>query len=183
MRAKHAEKERKEAEKRRAAKEKEGGKLQKELEKAQSAFDAAKEKLQKASEREDASDSSDGSSPKDRVAALESSLDAAEKALRDAQEKTDVLNGQLAGLDFKFRDPEAKFDRSRVKGVVAKLMRVTDPAMATALEVVAGGKLYQVVVDTETTGKALLSKGPAPEARDHHPPEQDRRPGAQRRAD
>ena len=158
MRAKHAEKEREEAEKRRAAKEKEGGKLQKELEKAQSAFDAAKEKLQKASEL-DASDSSDGSSPKDRVAALESSLDAAEKALRDAQEKTDVLNGQLAGLDFKFRDPEAKFDRSRVKGVVAKLMRVTDPAMATALEVVAGGKLYQVVVDTETTGKALLSKG------------------------
>ena len=158
MRAKHAEKERKEAEKRRAAKEKEGGKLQKELEKAQSAFDAAKEKLQKASEL-DASDSSDGSSPKDRVAFLESSLDAAEKALRDAQEKTDVLNGQLAGLDFKFRDPEAKFDRSRVKGVVAKLMRVTDPAMATALEVVAGGKLYQVVVDTETTGKALLSKG------------------------
>ena len=155
MRAKHAEKERKEAEKRRAAKEKEGGKLQKELEKAQSAFDAAKEKLQEASAREDASDSS----PKDRVAFLESSLDAAEKALRDAQEKTDVLNGQLAGLDFKFRDPEAKFDRSRVKGVVAKLMRVTDPAMATALEVVAGGKLYQVVVDTETTGKALLSKG------------------------
>ena len=155
MRAKHAEKERKEAEKRRAAKEKEGGKLQKELEKAQSAFDAAKEKLQEASAREDASDSS----AKDRVAFLESSLDAAEKALRDAQEKTDVLNGQLAGLDFKFRDPEAKFDRSRVKGVVAKLMRVTDPAMATALEVVAGGKLYQVVVDTETTGKALLSKG------------------------
>jgi structural maintenance of chromosome 2 len=43
--------------------------------------------------------------------------------------------------------------------VVAKLMQVNDPAMSTALEVVAGGKLYQVVVDTEVTGKALLSKG------------------------
>ena len=44
-------------------------------------------------------------------------------------------------------------------GVVAKLMRVADPATATALEVVAGGKLFQVVVDTEVTGKALLAKG------------------------
>jgi hypothetical protein len=35
-----------------------------------------------------------------------------------------LLSGQLAGLDFKFRDPEAKFDRGRVKGVVAKLMQV-----------------------------------------------------------
>ena len=38
-------------------------------------------------------------------------------------------------------------------------MQVKDPAASTALEVVAGGKLYQVVVDTEVTGKALLSKG------------------------
>ena len=83
----------------------------------------------------------------------------AEADVRAAQEKVDVLSGQLAGLDFKFKDPEARFDRNRVKGVVAKLMQVKDPAMSTALEVVAGGKLYQVVVDTEVTGKALLSKG------------------------
>ena len=71
----------------------------------------------------------------------------------------DILNGQLSGLDFKFSNPENKFDRSKVKGVIAKLMTVTDPAMATALEVVAGGKLYQVVVDTADTGKLLLAKG------------------------
>ena len=46
-----------------------------------------------------------------------------------------------------------------MKGVVAKLVRVKDPANATALEVAAGGKLYQVVVDTEATARALLSKG------------------------
>ena len=46
-----------------------------------------------------------------------------------------------------------------MKGVVAKLVRMKDPADATALEVAAGGKLYQVVVDTEATAKALLSKG------------------------
>ena len=65
----------------------------------------------------------------------------------------------LAGLDFRFRDPEANFDHGRVKGVVAKLVRVKDVSTATALEVAAGGKLYQVVVDTEATAKALLSKG------------------------
>lgn len=64
-----------------------------------------------------------------------------------------------AGLDFRFRDPEARFDRSRVKGVVAKLVTIKDTASATALEVAAGGKLFQVVVDTEATAKALLAKG------------------------
>jgi len=38
-------------------------------------------------------------------------------------------------------------------------VNVSDPAHATALEVVAGGKLYQVVVDTVQTGKELLQKG------------------------
>lgn len=49
-----------------------------------------------------------------------------------------------AAVDFRYSDPERGFDRSRVKGVVAKLTRVADPATSTALEVVAGGKLYQV---------------------------------------
>ena len=93
------------------------------------------------------------------LGALEQESETAESAVRSAQERVDVLNGQLAGLDFKFADPEAKFDRRRVRGVVATLMRVADPATATALEVVAGGKLFQVVVDTEVTGKALLAKG------------------------
>ena len=43
--------------------------------------------------------------------------------------------------------------------MVAKLVRVKDVSTATALEVAAGGKLYQIVVDTEATAKALLSKG------------------------
>jgi structural maintenance of chromosome 2 len=36
---------------------------------------------------------------------------------------------------------------------------VTNPAMATALSVAAGGRLYNVVVDTEKTGSLLLNKG------------------------
>ncbi len=49
-----------------------------------------------------------------------------------------------AGTDFQFQDPERGFDRARVKGVVARLVRVKDASAATALEVAAGGKLYQV---------------------------------------
>jgi structural maintenance of chromosome 2 len=80
------------------------------------------------------------------------------------------------------------FDHSKVKGLIASLVKVKDTTAATALEVVGGGKLYQVkakfffmpqkfhlfpkkniirlhplciqvVVDTEATGKLLLEKG------------------------
>jgi structural maintenance of chromosome 2 len=74
--------------------------------------------------------------------------------------QADRLQTQLeARLNFEFRDPERGFDRSKVKGLVAKLVRVRDPRNATALEISAGAKLYQVVVDTEQTGKLLLQKG------------------------
>lgn len=51
------------------------------------------------------------------------------------------------------------FDRSKIKGLVARLVQVKNPSHATALELVAGGKLYQVVVDEAITGKALLDRG------------------------
>lgn len=51
-------------------------------------------------------------------------------------------------MEFHYRDPDRGFDRAAVKGVVAKLVRVKDPATTTALEVAAGGKLYQVRIHT-----------------------------------
>ena len=62
-------------------------------------------------------------------------------------------------MDFRFQDPDRGFDRSAVKGVVATLVQLKDGASTTALEVAAGGKLYQVVVDSERTAQALLSRG------------------------
>lgn len=50
------------------------------------------------------------------------------------------------------QDPEARFDRSRVKGLVARLVHLKDPATATALEVVAGSKLYQVSLTQHQLG-------------------------------
>lgn len=44
-------------------------------------------------------------------------------------------------LNFEYKNPEANFDRRRVKGLVCNLFKVKDPKYATALEVAAGGKV------------------------------------------
>ncbi|KAL3786107.1 hypothetical protein HJC23_013098 [Cyclotella cryptica] len=83
-----------------------------------------------------------------------------ENAVSGLQEKVDTLSAQLEGrLAFNYSDPVLGFDRSKVKGLVARLINVKLPKHSTALEVVAGGKLYQVVVDEAITGKALLQNG------------------------
>ncbi|KAG7014830.1 Structural maintenance of chromosomes protein 2-1 [Cucurbita argyrosperma subsp. argyrosperma] len=69
------------------------------------------------------------------------------------------LSAQLASVEFKYRDPVKNFDRSKVKGVVAKLIKVKDSSAMTALEVTAGGKMFNIVVDNENTGKQLLQNG------------------------
>lgn len=76
--------------------------------------------------------------------------------LREAYES---LMSRYSSLRFDYRDPEKNWDKNRVKGLIASLITVKDPSSATALEVVAGGRLYNVVVDTEVTGKKLLEKG------------------------
>ena len=45
------------------------------------------------------------------------------------------LSAQLANIQFAYRDPVKNFDRSKVKGVVAKLIKVKDGSTMTALEV------------------------------------------------
>ncbi|GMH85586.1 hypothetical protein TL16_g10275, partial [Triparma laevis f. inornata] len=76
------------------------------------------------------------------------------------REDIETLTAQLAGrLSFNFSDPHKGFDRSKVMGLVARLVNVSQAKHATALEVVAGGKLYQVVVDEAATGKMILAKG------------------------
>ncbi|XP_045067014.1 structural maintenance of chromosomes protein 2-like [Coregonus clupeaformis] len=69
------------------------------------------------------------------------------------------LMARFPNLRFDYKDPERGWDRSRVKGLLANLITVSDVSYSTGLEVVAGGKLYNVVVDTEVTGKKLLEKG------------------------
>mmetsp|Transcript_21807 Transcript_21807/g.34936 ORF Transcript_21807/g.34936 Transcript_21807/m.34936 type:complete len:1212 (-) Transcript_21807:1286-4921(-) len=84
-----------------------------------------------------------------------------ESAWHSMQQQLDSLRSHLHGIDFSFADPYRGFDRSTVKGVVAKLFHIK-PDFAhyhRALEVCAGGRLFFVVVDNEDTAKALLEKG------------------------
>uniref|UniRef100_A0A8C7ZMH7 Structural maintenance of chromosomes 2 n=1 Tax=Oryzias sinensis TaxID=183150 RepID=A0A8C7ZMH7_9TELE len=75
------------------------------------------------------------------------------------KETFDRLMSRFPSLRFEYKDPERGWDRSKVKGLLANLISVSDVSYATALEVVAGGRLYNIVVDTEVTGKKLLEKG------------------------
>lgn len=49
------------------------------------------------------------------------------------------------------------FDRRRVKGLVVNLISVTRMDYVAAIEKAAGGKLYQLVVDTSDTAEYLIS--------------------------
>ena len=87
---------------------------------------------------------------RDQLSSSVSELSSVVKNLSAALEKR---------LAFNYSDPVRGFDRSKVKGLVAKLIQVKKEDFATALEVVAGGKLYQVVVDEAIVGKAIIERG------------------------
>ena len=84
-----------------------------------------------------------------------------QKRIRAIREQADGLKRKVANIDFSYSDPSPGFDRSRVKGLVAQLFTLDrDRSHAgTALEICAGGRLYNVVVDSSETGTQLLQNG------------------------
>ncbi|KAJ6824880.1 structural maintenance of chromosomes protein 2-1-like [Iris pallida] len=94
-----------------------------------------------------------------QIEALQKDRSVELEVVQKLKDQVRILSGQLANVQFSYRDPVKNFDRTKVKGVVAKLIKVKDSSTMTALEVAAGGKLYNVVVDTESTGKQLLQNG------------------------
>ncbi|NXY77081.1 SMC2 protein, partial [Glareola pratincola] len=69
------------------------------------------------------------------------------------------LMAKFPHLQFEYKDPEKNWNPNHVKGPVVSLITVKDLSKAKALEATAGGKLYNIIVDTEVTGKKLLEKG------------------------
>ena len=86
---------------------------------------------------------------------------ALQKQIRNLREQCDSLKRKVVNIDFSYSDPSPKFDRSKVKGLVAQLFTLDkDRTKAgTALEICAGGRLYNVVVDSSETGTQLLQNG------------------------
>ncbi|KAL4704541.1 hypothetical protein ACJJTC_002155 [Scirpophaga incertulas] len=77
---------------------------------------------------------------------------------RAARDATDRLAARLQRCHFRYTPPPG-FDTGSVAGMICKLIKVKDPMYCRALETAAGGRLYNVVVDTEQTSKTLLQRG------------------------
>ncbi|GAD93841.1 hypothetical protein AN5899.2 [Paecilomyces variotii No. 5] len=84
-----------------------------------------------------------------------------QRSIRELREQADGLKRKVANIDFNYTDPYPNFDRSKVKGLVAQLFTLNKDRTeaGTALEICAGGRLYNVVVDSAETGTQLLQKG------------------------
>nr|POE87840.1 structural maintenance of chromosomes protein 2 [Quercus suber] len=84
-----------------------------------------------------------------------------EQRIRVLQGDAEALRRKVAGLDFAYSDPAPSFDRRKVKGLVAQLFTLAhDKSEAgMALEICAGGRLYNVVVDSAEVGTQLLQNG------------------------
>ncbi|CAG8468833.1 11655_t:CDS:10 [Ambispora gerdemannii] len=82
-----------------------------------------------------------------------------QEIVRKLSERFESLSSQLSSLEFTYSDPVPNFDRSKVKGLVAELVTIDRETYSTALEICAGGRLYNVVVENETVGSQLLEKG------------------------
>lgn len=74
-------------------------------------------------------------------------------------DKIESLQCRLPLTKFDYKNPIPNFDPKRVHGVICNLFKVKNPDHALAVEKALGGRLYQVVVDNEETGKLLLEKG------------------------
>lgn len=68
---------------------------------------------------------------------------------------------QDSRFDFAYEKPTADFNTESLKGLCGELFDLPESnrRTATALEVCAGYKLFNVVVDTERTGSLILEKG------------------------
>lgn len=79
--------------------------------------------------------------------------------VRGLRDKVDSVESRDARLSFRYHDPEPNFNRKSVHGLVCKLFGLCEPQFAVAIEKTAGGRLFNVVVDTDITSKKLLDKG------------------------
>jgi len=81
--------------------------------------------------------------------------------IENLHEELGIVERQLHNVDFQYDDPHEGFDRSRVKGKAVTLFTIKDSweHYGQALEVVAGGKMFHVIVDNEETGKLLIEDG------------------------
>ncbi|KAG5730192.1 Structural maintenance of chromosomes protein 2 [Termitomyces sp. T112] len=97
----------------------------------------------------------------ERERASEEKLRNGKAAVRNLMDEHERVKQSLGRLDFEYSDPYPGFDRRKVKGQAATLISLDRGNFnkATALEIAAGGKLFQVVVENEKVGSDILKNG------------------------
>jgi structural maintenance of chromosome 2 len=70
-----------------------------------------------------------------------------EKEIDSLRKKCSQIESRIGNLTFKYSDPEPNFNRKQVKGFVASLLSIPEEfsEYATAIEVCAGGRLFNVL--------------------------------------
>ncbi|NXR60164.1 SMC2 protein, partial [Rhadina sibilatrix] len=136
------------------AKEAEVRKVDEGYKKDQKAFEAV-EKMKRTLEKQ----INELNYSEEKVEALEAKKKALISDISRLRELSENLMAKFPHLQFTYKHPEKNWDLNHVKGPVVSLFTVKDLSNAKALEAVAGGKLYNIIVDTEVTGKKLLEKG------------------------
>lgn len=79
--------------------------------------------------------------------------------IRKLEDELGQLESRYPQISFQYQKPDPNFNPNSVKGVVCKLITVKDKRAAYALDIAAGGKLYNVIVDTEMNSKKILQHG------------------------
>lgn len=80
-----------------------------------------------------------------------------EESLREINKRLETISsGTEQKLDIKFTLPGEDFDRTLVRGRVANLFSIKEERYTTALEAIAGNKLYSIVVDNDVVASILL---------------------------
>lgn len=83
------------------------------------------------------------------------------KQLDQSHQELYSLKREVGNIEFNYTKPFSDFDVRSVKGVAMELFSLKEQQVnkAMALQVCAGGNLYNVVVDNANTASALLEKG------------------------
>ncbi|GAA5922143.1 condensin subunit SMC2 [Sporobolomyces koalae] len=79
-------------------------------------------------------------------------------AFEQVKRRRDAKRNEVSRTDFRADDPYPNFDRSSVYGTIASLIELDDAnsVAATALEIAAGGRLYNVAVRDDATVSAFI---------------------------
>lgn len=96
-----------------------------------------------------------------KLALLKKKHASLENELYNQSNELETLRRKVSFVEFNYMTPYPGFDSNSVKGVAANLFTLSkeNTDKAIALQVCAGGRLFNVVVDNEKTASYLLEKG------------------------